>query len=89
MVTGEAGTERCSAVFLVCVHCSWVCISYFVGANLLFFLCFFFVVFFLFFFRRIMENLSCGHTFGFSPFLSDPLKSGITVMIVLPVHKLQ
>ena len=82
MVTGEAGTERCSAVFLVCVHCSWVCICYFVGANLLFF--------FLFFSGGSWRTcLSCGHTFGFSPFLSDPLKSGITVMIVLPVHKLQ
>ena len=43
-----------------------------------------FTFFFFFFFCFVFSGgswrtcLSCGYTFGFSPFLSDPLKSGIT-----------
>ena len=40
--------------------------------------CLFFFFFFVFSGGSWRTCLSCGYTFGFSPFLSDPLKSGIT-----------
>ena len=57
-------------VFLFCCIFCW--------SKFIVYSSFFFVLFFVFSGRSWRTWLSCGYTFGFSPFLSDPLKSGIT-----------